>query len=63
MTPYEPSFTKELYRERLAKADADRLAQQVSRKREQPIRRARESRGVTGLLAWAEGAAIVRRAW
>ncbi len=63
MTPYEPSFTKDLYQERLAQADAERLAQQVSRKHTEPTRRQQESRGVNGLLAWSEGQAILRRAW
>ncbi len=61
MTPYEPSFTKVLYQERLARADAERLAREVSRTGEQPTRRASESRVRNVLLALALGTAIVRR--
>ncbi len=62
MTPYEPSFVKDLYQERLAQAEAERFASKFTRKSVEPTRRHQESRGVNGLLAWSEGQAILRRA-
>jgi hypothetical protein len=61
MTPYEPSFAKDLYAERVAKAGAERLARKLAIDPEKSTERSREGRGVSPLLAWAEGIALVRR--
>ena len=63
MTHYEPSLVKDFYRESFGQTDTERVAQRLSRQREMRIERTRESRGINGLLAWAEGMAIVRRAF
>ncbi len=61
MPPYEPSHLNDVYQERLAQADAERLAKRFGCKPEEPTRRTHESRGVNALLAWSEGLAIIRR--